>query len=83
MSENQDSLIPASQVRERFGGVSDMWIHRRLNDQSGFPRPLYIGRLRFWRLSELMAWEQHLPRTNPQRVTPAVRKGVSHDAGAA
>jgi predicted DNA-binding transcriptional regulator AlpA len=83
MSDSQDPLIPAGQVRERFGGVSVMWIHRRLHDDSGFPRPLYIGRLRFWRLSELVAWEEHLPRTNPQRVPPTVRKGVSHDAGAA
>jgi predicted DNA-binding transcriptional regulator AlpA len=83
MANNQDPLIPASQVRERFGGVSDMWIHRRLHDSSGFPRPLYIGRLRFWRLSELVAWEEHLPRMNPQRIPPAMRKEVSDDAGVA
>lgn len=64
MSEIQDPLIPAGQVRKRFGGVSDMWIHRRLHDNSGFPRPLYIGRLRFWRLSELIEWEGTLPRVN-------------------
>jgi predicted DNA-binding transcriptional regulator AlpA len=64
MSDNQNALIPAAQVRERFGGVSDMWIHRRLHDDSGFPRPLYIGRLRFWRLSELIEWEDNLPRMN-------------------
>jgi predicted DNA-binding transcriptional regulator AlpA len=64
MSDNQNALIPAAQVRERFGGVSDMWIHRRLHDDSGFPRPLYIGRLRFWRLSELIEWEDNLARMN-------------------
>ena len=83
MKEDQDSLIPAAQVREHFGGVSDMWIHRRLHDDSEFPRPLYIGRLRFWRLSELVAWEARLPRSNPGQVSPAVRKGASHDADAA
>ena len=62
MTESQDPLLPAAQVRERFGGVSDMWLHRRLQDKSGFPRPVYIGRLRFWRLSELVAWEEKLPR---------------------
>jgi hypothetical protein len=54
------TLIPAAQVRARYGDVSHMWIERRLNDDSGFPRPRYIGRLRFWLLEELEVWERSL-----------------------
>lgn len=73
MDESKGFLISATQVRERFGGVSDMWLHRRLHDQSGFPKPVYIGRLRFWRLNELRAWEEGLPREKPS--TPALEAG--------
>ena len=56
-------LIPAADVRRRYGGVSHMWLERRLaNPRSGFPRPLYIGPRRYWRLAELVAWEQTLAR---------------------
>jgi hypothetical protein len=37
-----------------------MWIARRLKDGSGFPKPVYIGKLRFWRLADLEAWERTL-----------------------
>jgi predicted DNA-binding transcriptional regulator AlpA len=35
-----------------------MWIERRLADDSGFPRPTKFGRLRFWKLAEIEAWER-------------------------
>jgi predicted DNA-binding transcriptional regulator AlpA len=66
MNETSDNLLPAAKVRERFGGVSDMWLYRRLHDGSGFPRPIYIGQYRYWRVSEIMAWEAGLPREKPQ-----------------
>jgi predicted DNA-binding transcriptional regulator AlpA len=65
-NDDDEKLISASDVRRRYGGVSQMWIHRRLLDGSGFPRPVYIGALRFWRISELVAWEKTLPRANPK-----------------
>ena len=46
-----DVLLRAAAVRRRYGGASDMWIHRRLNDNTGFPRPIYLGTIRHWRLS--------------------------------
>jgi len=52
-----DVLLRAAAVRRRYGGASDMWIHRRLNDNTGFPRPIYLGTIRHWRLSELIEWE--------------------------
>jgi len=54
----QDRYLSARQVRERFAGASDMWLWRRLNDDSGFPKPFEIAGRRFWKLSELIAWER-------------------------
>src|SRR5258708_4776425 len=52
-----DVLLRAAQVRKRYGDCSDMWLHRRLHDDSGFPKPVYVGPVRYWRLSDLLAWE--------------------------
>lgn len=49
--------ILAPRVRELCGGVSDMWLWRRLNEPgSDFPRPTVIGRRRFWREAEILSW---------------------------
>jgi hypothetical protein len=34
LAETEDCYLTASQVRKRFGGVSDMWLWRRLNQRS-------------------------------------------------
>lgn len=52
-----DRFLNSRQVRRRYGDSSDMWIWRRLNDQSGFPLPMNISGRRFWKLSDLVAWE--------------------------
>jgi predicted DNA-binding transcriptional regulator AlpA len=53
----KEKLLPAAKVRQRYD-VSDMSIWRWLhNDELGFPKPLRINKRRFWRLSELRAWE--------------------------
>lgn len=50
--------LTAAHVRERFGGVSHMWIVRKMRD-AGFPDPVrFGGRLRYWRISDVVAWEQ-------------------------
>jgi predicted DNA-binding transcriptional regulator AlpA len=53
-----ERYLNAQQVRRRYGEASDMWIWRRLHDDSKFPRPTEICGRRFWKLSELVAWEQ-------------------------
>ncbi len=58
MANDEGELIQASQVRARYGGVSDMWLHRRLHDNSNFPKPIYITKRRYWRLADLVAWER-------------------------
>jgi predicted DNA-binding transcriptional regulator AlpA len=56
--QREQSYLQAADVRARYGGVSDMWLHRRLKDDSGFPKPVYFGRLRYWSVSALQAWER-------------------------
>jgi predicted DNA-binding transcriptional regulator AlpA len=53
-----DSFLPARRVWERYG-VSEMTIYRWLRKECmGFPRPTYFGRFRYWKMSELVAWER-------------------------
>ncbi len=58
MSDTTAELIRTAQLRARYGGVSHMWVERRLKDDPEFPRPIYIARNRFWRLVELETWER-------------------------
>ena len=52
-----DKRIPARDVRNICGGVSDMTIWRWLNDPAlNFPQPIYIGRRRYWKEAEVSAW---------------------------
>jgi predicted DNA-binding transcriptional regulator AlpA len=53
-----DRYLTAKQVRARYGDVSDMWLWRRLKDDSRFPKPIEICRRRYWRLSDLLVWER-------------------------
>ena len=55
---SDEIFIPTRQVRRRYGDRSHMWIERRLKDDPEFPRPYYFGRLRFFKLSELEAYER-------------------------
>ena len=62
-----DRYLTATQVRQRYGNASNMWLHRRLHDDSGFPRPdLVVNGRRFWRVSSLIRWER-------KQVTAGVR----------
>ena len=59
-------FLPARAVWERFG-VTSMSLHRWLADPgSNFPRPVYIGRFRYWKLSEIVEWETCRPRVSPR-----------------
>ena len=54
---NPHRRIKAAEVRHLCGGVSDMWIWRKQNDPAAdFPKPIYIGRQRFWREAEIVSW---------------------------
>jgi predicted DNA-binding transcriptional regulator AlpA len=50
-------LIPSKPVREVCGGISDMTLWRWLADDNlAFPRPIYIGKRRYWREADILAW---------------------------
>lgn len=54
----QDGYLPARKVWERYG-VTSMTLWRWLKDERiGFPKPTYVRRFRYWRLSDLLAWER-------------------------
>jgi predicted DNA-binding transcriptional regulator AlpA len=53
----EHKLISAAAVRDLCGGVSDMTIWRWLNDPDlDFPKPVYIGRRRYWREADMAGW---------------------------
>lgn len=54
---NPHRRIPAVAVRSLCGAITDMTLHRWLNNpELNFPRPIYIGRRRYWRESEIIEW---------------------------
>ena len=62
-------FLSAAQVRRRYGDVSDMTLWRWQNHPTmDFPTPTYFGRLRFWRIADLEAWEAQQPGAQPREV---------------
>ena len=53
----QEKRITAAAVREACGSVSDMTLWRWQNDHTlNFPKPIYIGRRRYWREADVIEW---------------------------
>ena len=51
--------LTARQTRNRYGDISDMSLWRWLRDESlHFPKPVLINGRRYWRLSDLVAFEK-------------------------
>lgn len=58
-------LINATAVRRMCGGVSDMTLWRWLNDPTiAFPKPIYIGKRRYFRQADISAWIETRPATD-------------------
>lgn len=56
--QNDDALITAKTVRQRFGGISEMSLWRWSKDESlAFPTPIKIRKQRYWRLADIEAFE--------------------------
>ena len=53
---NDSEFLTAAQLMARYG-VSHMWLIRRMA-KDGFPKPVYFGRLRFWRRTDVEQWER-------------------------
>lgn len=59
---SSDVFLPARKVWERYG-VTYMTLWRWQNSpKMGFPDPIYLGNLRYWRLADILAWEATRPR---------------------
>jgi hypothetical protein len=62
-----EKWLPIGRVRERYDR-SDTTIDRWLaDDTSGFPKPTYFSKRRYWRLSDLLRWEQQRALTTAQQ----------------
>jgi len=73
MSESQQQYFTARHLRQRFG-ASRMWIFRRMNE-SGFPQPItFGGRLRYWRVADVLAWEKRMIARGTERAKPPQKK---------
>jgi predicted DNA-binding transcriptional regulator AlpA len=60
---NRYRLISAVDLREMFGGVTDMTISRWLkNDKLAFPKPIRIATRRYWYEIEMIEWVRNQPR---------------------
>jgi hypothetical protein len=79
--DDQERYLPAPHVQARYS-VSAMWLHRRLHDDSGFPRPDMVVRdRRYWKLSTIVRWERNraamaaqgaaAPSRGPRRKKPS------------
>jgi hypothetical protein len=54
-----DVYLSARQTRARYGDISDMSLFRWLRDpKMKFPEPMRIQKRRYWRTSDLLAWER-------------------------
>jgi hypothetical protein len=82
----EDAYLPAAVVCERYQ-VTTMSLQRWLVDEEmAFPRPLYFGRFRYWRVAELVAWERSRPRhgkRDPASAARAAKRKTTKDEKAA
>lgn len=54
---NPHRRIPAAAVRVICGDISAMTLWRWLDDEDlNFPKPIYIGRRRYWREADVIEW---------------------------
>jgi predicted DNA-binding transcriptional regulator AlpA len=53
-------LLPADQVRSRYGNISVMTLHRWIVGKPGFPQPVKIGTRNFWRIEDLERFDASL-----------------------
>ena len=57
----ESGYLPARAVWERYG-VTAMTLYRWIASENlGFPPPVYLGRFRYWKIADLLAWEASRP----------------------
>jgi hypothetical protein len=57
---NPTHYLTSTQIRERYGNRSEMWLERILKTDDAFPRPIRIGRYRYWDLAKLETYEREV-----------------------
>jgi predicted DNA-binding transcriptional regulator AlpA len=78
---SQAKLLPADQVRARYGNISVMTLHRWMAGKPGFPQPVKIGARNFWRIEDLERFDSTL-KTEKGRSPRATASDVSAPAAA-
>ena len=62
-----EHLVPARRVRDRYS-ICAMTLHRWLRKPGlNFPDPIIVNRRRYWRLADLVAWEEAQAGCHGQR----------------
>jgi hypothetical protein len=46
------------QVRDRYGGKSQMWLWRKVAHDPDFPKPVYFGRIQMYGIAALDAYDE-------------------------
>jgi len=54
----EDRLLTSELVAKRYGRSTMALWRWRHSPTLNFPQPVKIGRIPYWRLSEIVAWEQ-------------------------
>jgi hypothetical protein len=63
--------LSGKQVRDRYGGKSEMWLFRKLRDDPDFPRPRYSGHLKIFSVDQLDEYERNLATVSPAKKAKA------------
>jgi hypothetical protein len=50
--------LTSTQVRNRYGGVSAMWLWNRVEHDADFPKPAYFGNRQMFSVAELDAYDR-------------------------
>lgn len=57
----QDALwLTSKQVRNRYGGKSEMWLWNMVKNDPHFPKPAYQGRMQIYSVQELDEYDRLL-----------------------
>lgn len=80
--DENEKLLRRKHVEERYG-ICGMTINRWLHDaESQFPKPIVINSHRYWRLSELIAFERAAAAKSASKLRPPTppHRNVKRDA---
>lgn len=59
MTDIEDVMMTSAQVCARYGSITPMTLYRWVNDERlGFPQAMRINNVRYWKASEILAWER-------------------------